>query len=128
MRNTHEMGNDVMLASLAGLVGDGPALEYVAFRKTYLDLPDPMEIYKGKNIVPGEPSVLFALCSAMTYHIKDAGQTLGISMQAIIDRLLEYSQKLDAEFAGLMIRDAYVTYRPEMIKSKLWVKIAQRYF
>lgn len=119
------MPDKILHAALAGYVGDGVSAEYMAFRKTYKELPDPKDIVeKNKNIIPEEPSILYALCSAIIAYIKEAQ----MPVQKAVDRILEYSTKIDTEFGGLLIRDAYITYRNNILKSKHWVTVAQRYF
>lgn len=118
------MSEGTLLAYLAGWLGEGVASELIAFRKTYLELPDIKKIYAGANDIPKEPSVLFAMCSAMVAHLKETKMPI----QKAVDRMLEYSLKLEAEFGGLLIRDAYVTYKQNILKSPNWVTVAQRYF
>lgn len=127
-----EMGETTILAALAGYLGDGVASEIMAFRKTYKELPDVMDIYGGKDIIPKDPSVLFALCSAMVARLANfkAGKNKkGMTLTKAIDRLLEFSLSLDAEFGGVMIRDAFISYSSELTSSKPWFqKVAKRYF
>src|SRR5208282_3440219 len=53
---------------VSGCVGEGPAAEFVAFRRLYTQLPDPMSIIANPQgaVVPQEPSVVHALSGALT--------------------------------------------------------------
>jgi len=124
--DNHPLTNESLLATLAGKVGEGVAAEYVGFMKVYLQLPDVLEIYAGKDIIPKEPSVLYALTAAMVAKIPEVAEKKGL--KNTIDRLMEFSLKMDSDFGGLMIRDAYSLYRKEILSSKLWVTVAKRYF
>jgi len=121
---THEISASALYAGVSGYVGEGVASEYMAFRKLYLDLPNPIDILvKGKNIIPDEPSVLYALCSSIVHHIG----SVDMPIQKAIDRMLEYSLKIDAEFGMLLVRDAYVKYRANIIRSPHWQVVGERY-
>ena len=121
----YQISQSALLAAIAGYVGDGVASHYMAFRKHYLELPDPREILvKGKNIVPKESSILYALCSAIVHNL----ELVGLPIQKAIDRMLEYSLQIDAEFGGVMIRDAYIKHRAAINRSCHWPTVAKRYF
>lgn len=119
------MGKRPLMAAIAGYVGDGVASEYMAFKEIHDALPDVAEIIDGgKDIVPEEPSVLYALCATIPFYLKQSA--LGI--QEAVDRMLVFSTKMDAEFGGLLIRDAAAMHRKEMLRSRHWTSTAQRYF
>ena len=97
------LNDNILLEAIEGCVGKGPAAEFWGFMKIYTDLPDPKEILVGgKDIVPEGPSELYALSGAIiALWSKNA--------KKYAKRLLEYSQKLPAEYCVLMIRDAMKT-------------------
>ena len=116
---------------IAGYAGTGIASEIIAYKKWFRELPDIDKIYAGDNKVPKEPSVLFALCSMLISRFVEKADKMGV--QKAMDRILEYSLGMDAEYGGLLVKDLYAyntaKYRENIIKSKYWnEKIAPRYF
>lgn len=112
--------------SLSGYLGDGVSSEVMAFRKTVSDLPDVDAIYAGRiNTVPEEPSVLYALCGAMVGKLMCHPD--GLRLSVAIERFLEYSLKLPAEFAVLMVKDALSLHRKEIVQGKGWKAFANKY-
>lgn len=125
------LGDEELLTMLAGYAGDGIATEYIGFRKTYMDLPDPNAIYRGEDILPDreDPSITFALCSALAAKMNKVTEApLKMPKSKAIKRMLNYCQLLDAEFGGLLIKDLYVTHRDDMLKCPEFEKVAERYF
>ena len=122
----HSIGASILYASVAGYVGEGIAGEYVAWRNSKKDVPSPEDIIdKGKDLVPREPSLLYATCAAVVHYLRQTK----LPKQEAIDRMLEYSLKMDAEFGMLMVRDAYVTFSNKITKSPIWkTQVAKRYF
>jgi hypothetical protein len=82
-----------------GCVGDGPAAEFVAFAKVYRSLPDVDAILASPQsaIVPNEPDVLYAVCSAIVEKVRsDKAKTQGA---------VRYANRLPKEFGVLAFRD-----------------------
>lgn len=116
-----------LLAVLAGWVGDGVATEYIAYRQLYQELPNPDDVFKGKDVVidKNKPSELYAFCAAIVSRLN----TTEIPIKKAIDRMLEYSLKIEqVEFGGMMVRDAYVLHRDNILKSKHWTEVSKRFF
>lgn len=124
--DAHPLGDEAMFVSIAGYAGDAVATQYTAFSKTYAGLPDPEKIYKGEDIIvpSDEPSLLYALCSALVAKAR----TIDMPKTKAMDRMLQYSLKLEAEFGGLLIRDLYAENRDAIVKSKRFSEVADRYF
>lgn len=91
----------VISAIIAGNIGEGNATEFVAFRELNEDLPDPMEILKGKEIkVPKKTDTLYLLCGAIVNKVQKE------PTQAHITNVLKFSYKLkEEEFTVLLVRD-----------------------
>jgi len=89
-----------MLPIVSGCVGEGPAAEYVAFRRLYTQLPDPLTVLTNPQgtTVPTDPAVLYALAGALVEKAKTATdpQLNGLGM---------FAGRLPAEYATLLIRD-----------------------
>ena len=80
-----------------GTVGYGAGIELISFIKVYKTLPDIDGILEGKiEVVPEEPSALYALCAAIIekYHATEQAKNL-----------FTYSKKLPVEFSVMLIKD-----------------------
>ena len=83
-----------------GTVGYGAAIEFISFIKIYKTLPNIDDILKGTcDMVPKEPSALYALCSALLEKYQNCNQAVNI---------FAYSKKLPIEFAVMLIKDLIV--------------------
>lgn len=83
-----------------GTVGYGAGIEFISFVKVYKTLPDIDSILQGQSdIVPEEPSALYALCAAIIekYSSKEEAKNL-----------FEYVKKLPVEFNVMLIKDLIV--------------------
>lgn len=85
-------------ACVAGAVGEGAAIEMMAFLATYRTLPDPDEIIKNPKtgVVPSNPATLYALCGALAYRA-----TLGN-----FGNIIEYCHRLDPEYSVITVMDS----------------------
>jgi hypothetical protein len=80
-----------------GSVGYGAGIEFISFVKVYKNLPNIDDILKGQSeIVPEEPSALYALCAALIERYSSHDEAT---------HLFEYSQKLPIEFTVMLIKD-----------------------
>ncbi len=86
---------------IRGLVGTGTASEFRTFANVYRELPDIKEIFDGEIFnVPKEPSVVYALCSAMVNYVKNNQDDIkGIANS------VEYMRYLPRDFAIMLIQD-----------------------
>ena len=83
-----------------GTVGYGAGIEFISFVKVYKTLPDIDAILDGKiEIVPEEPSALYALCAAIIEKYKNTEQAV---------HLFEYCKKLPVEFNVMLIKDLII--------------------
>lgn len=99
----------LLLPVVAGCVGEGPAAEYVAFRRLYTQLPNPATVLSTADTctVPSEPAILYALAGAMVEHIRNAKDT-------VLTSLVRFAGRLPAEFGVLLMRDA-VAVQPRLL-------------
>jgi len=100
--------------SLGGVVGYETAAEFWAFLELSRTIPSVDEILAGKDIVPENPSVLYALCGAL------AGRAYENPA-----RVLDYSLKLPAEFAVLLIKDIHNHNHCDLFSSPSWQRWAE---
>ncbi len=97
------------LPFFAGALGFGAAAEFTSFLQIYRDLPDVESIMLNpdKSEVPEEPSVLYALCGAMSRQI-----TTDNAAPAF-----RYMKRLPTEFQVVWLRDA-LQAQPKLATSK----------
>lgn len=83
-----------------GTVGYGAGIEFISFVKVYKTLPDIDAILDGQSeIVPEEPSALYALCAAIIEKYKELPQA---------KNLFKYVKHLPVEFNVMLIKDLIV--------------------
>lgn len=78
---------------LEGTVGKGATAEFISFLKVQTELPDLNTIFKGEDFVPKRMDLKYALVSALVSR----------ATPKQFERLLQYSEKLPAEFSVLMM-------------------------
>lgn len=96
---------DLMLAVVAGTVGQGPAAEFTGFLQIYRDLPSVDEVLASPQThsVPKEPAVLFALSGAIAEKCRGSnGDT------TLLGKAATFAQRMPAEFSVLTMRDLCV--------------------
>lgn len=83
--------------AIVGAVGEGAAKEFLAYLPIYQDLPDIDGILEGRvSTIPAKADIKHAVCQALVTKLK----------KNQIDNFLNYTLKLDPEFATLVVRDA----------------------
>lgn len=83
-----------------GTVGYAAGIEFISFVKVYKTLPDIDSILEGNNeMVPEEPSALYALCAAIIEKYSDSSQA---------KNLFAYVKHLPVEFNVMLIKDLIV--------------------
>ncbi len=93
-----KLPQEAELPFFAGALGFGPAAEFTSYLQIYRDLPDVDTIMLSPDTadVPREPSVLYALCGAMSRRV-----TTGNAAPAF-----RYMKRLPTEFQVVWLRDA----------------------
>jgi len=92
------LDNGTLFEVIKGTVGEGAGIEFYSFYKIHKDLPKPEDILlKGKDIVPKESNVMYALCSALIQCVREHKNK--------INRFVEYSMKIEKEFSVVLIKD-----------------------
>lgn len=94
--------DSLALPLCASMVGPGAAAEFVAFAQTYGNLPDPEQVFQGKNVdAPTDPASAYAWATALS--AKAAAQK---SVVAGARRLARYAMdKMKGEYSMLAVRD-----------------------
>lgn len=93
-----KLPREAELPFFAGALGFGAAAEFTSFLQIYRDLPDVATILSDPDgaQVPEEPSVLYALCGAMSRRVTPDNA----------DRAFRYMQRLPTEYQVVWLRDA----------------------
>jgi hypothetical protein len=109
----------VELASMSGAVGDGPAAEYLAFRRMYQSLTSIDAILldpKGCKL-PTAPNELYATCTALASKATDANLSrIGVYAQRLVDASR-------GEFAVLLMRDC-IRRTPKLQYTDAFIRIS----
>lgn len=89
---------DLELAVFSGALGDGCGAEFTSFLRIYRDLPSIDAIFMSPDSVdvPTNPSVMFALCAAMSRRISTDNA----------DRAFRYISRMRVEYQAACINDA----------------------
>lgn len=100
---------------IKGTIGEGPAGEFMAFRKDAAEMPsiDKILLVPEKVPVPESPSVLYALSIAMAMKASPNN----------FDRLVAYGSRMQVEFQVVFMRTA-LTRDPELQQCKVFQKWA----
>lgn len=90
---------------LAGTVGKGTALEFVAYSDIYAKLPTKDDIINNSSYtIPTEPSTLYAFSSMlMHYIVSDSSPNQAL----VIDRLINCCKKLPIDFQVLIFKHVF---------------------
>jgi hypothetical protein len=93
---------------IKGSVGEGPAVEFMAFNETFLSLPDPDLVFAKPDTfhVPDEAHILYALIGALIARVTD--QTF--------QSLVTYGQRMPPEFMVMMMRNVIIAH-PQMTQT-----------
>mgnify|MGYP001034254258 CR=1 FL=1 len=94
--NSSKKENDTLFYGVSALVGDGPAGEYLAFRKIANDLPDIDKLIANPSSYKTEsdPAILYALTGALAARAEDSK----------MDNILKVTNKLPTEFQVVCVK------------------------
>lgn len=86
------------LAALAGSVGDGPAMELVAFLRIWRTLPSPDAVLLSPDAgdVPSDPATVFALMGALSRKVTESTMV----------NFVRYLSRVPVEYGVAAMRDA----------------------
>ena len=89
---------DTEYEMISGAAGEGFAAEFLGFLKIYRDLPDIEKLIANPDSieVPTEPSMLFAICGALSSKANRKN----------FSNIIRYTDRLPAEFQVLLVKDA----------------------
>lgn len=100
--------SELLQPVVAGLVGEAAAVEFIAFLQDYRSLPD-LELVitnPDKVTIPREPSVLYAMCGALSERAKGADA-------AKLNKIARFANRLIGEMSVLLMKDC-TALNPQM--------------
>src|SRR5262249_17954946 len=114
---------ELLLPVVAGTVGQGAAVEFVAFVEIRSKLPDPDQVLATPATapVPREPAILYALAGALAEHCRHADTT---TLQAFA----LYVGRMPEEFAVLAMRDAVAANSKVIGFASGWLRLHKNVF
>jgi len=111
-----ECDNDTLTNLIAGTVGEGLAVKFMAHRKVASKMPNPLDILKGKvkDLNVKEVSAMYSLVISMCYELKAAVEN------KTADNFLGYMMKnFETELTVMGARIALTTYDLPFLPTKL---------
>lgn len=90
----------LQLPVIGGCIGEGPAAEFIAFRRIYTQLPDPATVLSNPQgcTVPQDISVVHALTGSLVEHCRTAADP-------VLNSCGMFGTRLPVEYATLLFRD-----------------------
>ena len=109
---------------IAGTVGEGLAVKFMAHRKVASKMPNPVDILKGKvkDLQVKEVSAMYSLVISMCYELKSAveNKTADKDFHEMADNFLGYMMKnFETELVVMGARIALTTYDLPFLPTKL---------
>jgi hypothetical protein len=119
-----ECDNDTLTNLIAGTVGEGLAVKFMAHRKVASKMPNPLDILKGKvkDLNVKEVSAMYSLVISMCYELKAAveNKTADKEFHDMADNFLGYMMKnFETELTVMGARIALTTYDLPFLPTKL---------
>ena len=100
---------------IAGLIGEGAALEFKSWCKVYKDLPSIESIFNGKeNSVPKNLDAVYALTSSMVAYAREHKDEI-----SKIQNSIAYADRLPPDFSVMLLKDYMAIekgYKEKLIK------------
>ena len=115
---------DVLTNLIAGTVGEGLAVKFMAHRKIASKMPNPLEILQGKvkDLKIKEVSAMYSLVISMCYELKSAvdNKISDKEFNAMADNFFGYMMdNFEVELAIMGARIALTTYALPLLPTKL---------
>jgi hypothetical protein len=119
-----EIDDDTVTNLIAGTVGEGLAVKFMAHRKIAGRMPNPMDILKGKvkDLNVKEVSAMYSLVISMCYELKAQveGKTVDKEFHEMADNFFGYMMKnFETELVVMGARIALTTYNLPFQPTKL---------
>jgi hypothetical protein len=86
---------------IAGLIGEGTAIEFRSWNRVYDDLPKIEDIFAGNDCkIPTNLDSIYALCSSMVAYAREHKK----EMEKIANSI-RYADKLPPDFSVMLLKD-----------------------
>ncbi len=100
---------------IAGIVGEGIAIEFRSWEKVYSDLPSIEKIFDGKeSYVPTNLDTIYALTSSMVVYAREHKNDLNKIANSIV-----YADRLPPDFSVMLLKDYMAiekNYKQKLLK------------
>ena len=119
---TEHLPDNTLTDLVAGAVGEGTAIKFMAHRKIAADLPNPTDILSGKEktMKKTEVSGQYSLAVSLCYELKEASDAKDKKFDAMADNFLNFMMdNFDTELTVMGAKIALSTYKLPMKPSKL---------
>ena len=122
-----DVDNDTLFNLVAGAVGEGLAVKFMAHRKVAGKMPEPSDILSGKvkDLAIKEVSAMYSLTVSMCYELKDALENKKVNnkeFHEMAKNFFEYiMQNFETELVVMGAKIALKTYRLPIEPSLLGV-------
>jgi len=98
---------------VAGAVGEGLAVKFMAHRKVAADMPDPSEVLQGKvkELKTKEVSAMYSLIVSLCYELKEASNSNDKKFDSKVNNFLRFAMdNFDTELVVMGIKLALTEY------------------
>jgi len=125
--------DNVMRHLIGGAVGEGAAIEFMAYREVYLKLPDPADILDGKvKKMPdrSDLSAAYSMITALSYELKERHDKKGKGKAFFGDAGVYFEfihNNFAPEFCVMGVRDCLKNFKLPMVQAPNWQKFAKDY-
>jgi hypothetical protein len=120
-----DVDHDTLFNLVAGAVGEGLAVKFMAHRKIAGRMPDPADILSGKvkDLAVKEISAMYSLTISMCYELRDALETKKVSSKefhSMADNFFSYiMDNFETELVVMGAKIALKTYKLPIEPSQL---------
>lgn len=113
--NSAELDDSLFLTNIAGLVGEGAAAEYAAFRRIYKNLIsfEDIVMHPDKVKIPTDKSALYAIVGSVAHH----------TTKGNVDRVAVFVDRLPSDFSVMYWQDT-MKLCPDVKGAKAFIKWA----
>lgn len=104
---------------IAGMIGVGPATDFIAYCRLFEELPDINKIFSGEyKDVPTKTDIVYALSGALINNAAKETET------DRINNMMNYLDRMPREIAFLVVSDCFLNkdLRLKIIKTEAWSK------
>jgi hypothetical protein len=120
--NDDDVDNETLHNLIAGAIGDGLAVKFMAHRKISSKLPKPEDILDGKvkDLQIKEVSAMYSLTTSLCYELKDRAEKKSKEWDKMADRFFRYMMdNFSTEIVVMGAKTALTNYNLPLDASKM---------